>query len=103
MCRCLPGFQLLPVQRACIDIDECQAYPCGEGAICENSVGTFKCQCPSGTSGDPATGCSGTEWEKCTSDTQCKSGETCITGKCVCRRGFDKNPSTGKCEDTIDQ
>ena len=99
MCRCLPGFQLLPVRRACIDIDECKALPCGEGAICENSVGTFKCKCPSGTSGDPAIKCTGTTIKQCSSDANCRTGETCITGKCVCRRGFDLNPSTGKCED----
>ena len=99
MCRCLPGFQLLPVRRACIDIDECKALPCGEGAICENSVGTFRCKCPSGTSGDPAIKCAGALIKQCSSDANCRPGETCITGKCVCRRGFDLNPSTGKCED----
>ena len=30
---------------------------------------------------------------------QCKPGETCVSGACVCRRGYDRNPATGACED----
>ena len=106
MCRCLPGFQLLPVQRACIDINECESptSPCGQGAFCENTIGSFRCKCPSGLSGDPSRGCSPTSQaltKKCRSDSQCRSGETCITGtgECVCRRGYDVDPLTGKCQD----
>ena len=105
MCRCLPGFQLLPVQRACIDIDECKASPCGVGAFCENAVGTFKCKCPAGTSGDPTRECTltspATSRTACKADSECQPGETCISasGECVCRRGYDRNPKTGKCED----
>ena len=103
MCRCLPGFQLLPVQRACIDINECEAptSPCGAGAFCENTIGSFRCKCPAGLSGDPSRGCTGSLTQKCRSDSQCRSGETCITarGECVCRRGYDRNPLSGKCED----
>ena len=74
MCRCLPGFQLLPIQRACIDVDECKANPCGQGALCENSIGSFRCKCPAGTSGDPSRQCvpTGALVVKCSSDSQVK-------------------------------
>ena len=78
MCRCLPGFQLLPIQRACIDVDECKANPCGQGALCENSIGSFRCKCPAGTSGDPSRQCvpTGALVVKCSSDSQVKQSLT---------------------------
>ncbi|CEL93535.1 unnamed protein product [Vitrella brassicaformis CCMP3155] len=62
-CRCHPGYTL--VNGTCQDVDECleaerqwEAFladpegampprmPCPEGAICNNTPGTFECQCP---------------------------------------------------------
>ncbi|CAB4059875.1 unnamed protein product [Lepeophtheirus salmonis] len=102
LCQCLPGFQLLSGQNACIDIDECLSKPCGENAICENSIGSYFCKCPSGTkSKDPKRfGCTGTLVEsQCKSDSDCSNGETCVQAKCVCQRGFDRDDRSGKCID----
>ena len=80
-CRCIPGFQLSASRKSCIDIDECQGNPCGDNAICENIVGSFLCKCPSGASGDPSKKCSGGLTLRCSSDSACKDGETCISGR----------------------
>jgi hypothetical protein len=52
---------------AALDIDECEASPCGQYATCENGpllgkvsdpiVGGFKCTCEDGYEGDPYAGC----------------------------------------------
>ena len=60
-----------------LDIDECKAKTssCGPGAFCENTVGSFRCKCPAGTTGDPTKGCQGTIAQKCRSDSQCRTGK----------------------------
>ena len=34
--------------KECIDLDECQSSPCGDGGICSNLDGSFQCDCESG-------------------------------------------------------
>jgi alpha-tubulin suppressor-like RCC1 family protein len=56
-CVCDPGFT--GDGQLCLDIDECseQTDNCHATAACTNSPGSFSCACPSGTIGDPFTGC----------------------------------------------
>ncbi len=105
-CQCLPGFTLSSTRRSCVDVDECSAAgACGKNAICQNSVGSFTCKCPAGAEGDPydtIKGCIiGQRTIPCTNEANCSGGgQTCLGGRCVCRRGFitDEN-NLGQCVD----
>lgn len=60
-CICPRGF-ILTSDGLCRDINECeqQTFPCGPGAQCINTAGSFKCSCPPTNSGDPyGEGCFG--------------------------------------------
>lgn len=83
-CTCLPGFQDKG-PAGCVDIDECLENPCGQNAICINEIGTFKCECPPGMTGDPFIGsCIGTILEACQKDEDCSYDLACLpSGKCV--------------------
>lgn len=50
-CFCQNGF--IAQGASCADIDECQAQPCGQFAVCTNSPGGFHCECESGYVGAP--------------------------------------------------
>lgn len=56
-CVCDKGFT--GDGQLCLDIDECseQTDNCHATASCTNNQGSFSCACPSGTVGDPLTGC----------------------------------------------
>ncbi|KAK5985178.1 NIDogen (Basement membrane protein) [Trichostrongylus colubriformis] len=58
-CECLPGFQAVhdtesPLGWKCQDLDECQRgdHTCNRNAVCENTEGSFTCQCRPGYTGD---------------------------------------------------
>lgn len=60
-CVCPRGF-VLTSDGFCRDINECdqQTFPCGPGAMCVNTAGSYKCSCPPSSSGDPyGEGCFG--------------------------------------------
>ncbi|CAB0029718.1 unnamed protein product, partial [Trichogramma brassicae] len=107
-CLCKAGFTGRPgVKDGCRDIDECTANPCPAGAVCNNEAGSYSCQCPSGTIGDPYNG--GCEQSRlphvCGPNTPCPAGEQCIKDEfaggrvCICQRGFTRDSETGKCRD----
>ncbi|AKT37438.1 EGF domain-containing protein [Chondromyces crocatus] len=56
-CVCDEGY--LGDGQSCEDIDECfdRLDDCHPSATCSNTEGGFTCACPSGTVGDPYTGC----------------------------------------------
>ncbi|KAH3813031.1 hypothetical protein DPMN_141479 [Dreissena polymorpha] len=35
----------------CTDNNECDRFPCGNGATCINTLGSYYCNCPAGFSG----------------------------------------------------
>ena len=45
-------YCLLNVTFLIIDIDECKTDKCNHDATCENTVGSYKCTCKEGYSGD---------------------------------------------------
>ena len=101
-CMCDQGYQPLgPGRQGCIDINECAGKPCGEGAFCENTQGSYRCKCPTGLSGDPNLGCKAEDNAvllQCSDASPCPRGELCSQGKCVCQRGFEREAS-GVCRD----
>ena len=70
--------------------DECRNNPCGPKARCLNEPGSYKCQCPKGTRGDPyTTGCVGSSRTECNEDEDCPGQLACEGNVCVnpCRQG----------------
>ena len=53
-CVCPRGFTLL-ADGSCVDVNECEQhkFPCGPGALCLNTVGSYQCSCPPKTTGSP--------------------------------------------------
>lgn len=104
-CICSPGFT--GSSNGCIDIDECAGNPCPSGAVCKNQPGSFSCQCPGGTAGDPyIEGCVKTGAPQgCSDENPCPTGEQCViedfTGEslCICVTGYVRDKQTGLCRD----
>lgn len=118
VCYCQPGFTGNPLTQ-CEAIDFCRDVPCGPGARCRNSKGTFQCTCGRNLVGDPYNeGCRPAV--ECLSDDDCPASAACVQlkgepkcqdvcedvscgrnavclaeqhqAKCGCRPGYDGNP-----------
>ncbi|MED6274685.1 hypothetical protein CHARACLAT_018814, partial [Characodon lateralis] len=96
------------------DIDEClvRTHNCGEGFVCENTVGSFHCnpklKCVSGFTQDSHGNC--IDINECSSLSEpCTSGSTCINTvgsytcqpkTIMCNQGYNSSPDGTKCVDT---
>ncbi|KAM4740604.1 fibulin-2 isoform 2-T2 [Anableps anableps] len=112
-CSCFPGFSLMTDRKTCRDIDECSVgtHNCGEGLVCENTVGSFSCnpklKCISGFTLDSHGNC--IDINECSSLSEpCTSGSTCINTvgsyTCqqkiiMCNRGYHTSSDGTKCVD----
>lgn len=93
-----------------IDIDECTANPCHPQAECENLLGSFKCSCPSGFTGDGIKECMNPLERSCENvagfcgrveHTACLSVRIfngSLSSVCECEPGFRFNKELNKCE-----
>lgn len=72
--------------------DKCKDVTCGANATC--NAGTGECECNTGYTGDPLTGC--TLADPCANVT-CGANATCDagTGECECDFGYIGDPETG--------
>lgn len=107
-CLCGEGFNGHPSQPGgCVDINECTDNPCQNGALCSNTPGSFSCQCPSGSLGDPyREGCTKQAITlSCNENNPCPLGEHCVidsyssTSVCICRQGYTRDLKSGQCVD----
>lgn len=65
-------------------IDFCADAPCGSGARCDNSRGSYKCFCPVGTVGDPY-------HDGCHAPVECSHDEDCpAAAECTQTNGVPK-------------
>ncbi|XP_073253383.1 adhesion G protein-coupled receptor E2-like [Porites lutea] len=56
LCRCKTGYNQGANNKLCVDVNEClNPIACIEPATCENTVGSYKCNCPSGWVQKPGT------------------------------------------------
>lgn len=89
------------------DINECQTNPCGENAICKDTVGSYTCVCKEDYTGDPYRGC--TDINECvTLEKPCGAHAICenaVPGyNCICPQGYQANPTPQvACEQVIVQ
>ena len=81
-CSCNSGWEDTsdgsdPAQPVCANRNECIGFVCNSLATCEDTVGSFVCNCPAGYSGDGITGCSNID--ECTQDpSPCTAPAVCI-------------------------
>ncbi|XP_022241756.1 fibrillin-1-like [Limulus polyphemus] len=78
LCVCPRGFVMMP-NGICRDLNECDQvpFPCGQGAQCFNSEGSYICKCPWGTVGEPNFGGCKTLEGDCLVDDDCPSNQAC--------------------------
>eukprot|EP00794_Sanderia_malayensis_P007138 gene7138-7943_t len=102
-CDCNPGFQLAQDGKSCVDLDECDRYaPCGALSTCENTVGSFKCNCFSGLTNDPNDGTKCIDINECNTnrggcDHYCTN--TFRSYQCSCKPKYHLGPNKHTCLD----
>lgn len=105
-CLCTEGFTGTSGQ-GCTDINECVGNPCPGGAVCSNIPGSYSCQCPGGSLGDPYKGgCAKADLTfSCNEQNPCPTGENCVTDSytgnsvCICRQGYVRDQDADQCRD----
>lgn len=95
---CKDGYIGTNPYDGCADIDECTLpSSCGQGAICTNLEGSYRCDCPEGFVGDAHSVLGCTDLDEC-ARTPCGRNAHCINEvgsfKCACPEGFVGDPST---------
>ncbi|KAK8459650.1 hypothetical protein SEVIR_2G181650v4 [Setaria viridis] len=49
VCNCSQGYEGNPyIPDGCKDVDECKGRPCPSDGVCRNTVGAYRCSCPTG-------------------------------------------------------
>ncbi|KAG8286305.1 hypothetical protein J6590_062808 [Homalodisca vitripennis] len=102
------GFQYSDAYHRCIDVDECTEpeSPCDSNQVCENTMGSYSCQCKSGFQLDSITQAC-IDINECQVDLHnCLPSQRCDNTigsfQCVrytsCGTGYTLNAQTGLCE-----
>lgn len=105
--QCHLGTEYNLLLRACVDIDECATDPCKNLEVCENTQGSYQCQCQPGYHREETDG-------DCQDLNECQLGQhSCATtqrcdntiGSYACTRiagcgtGYTLNHNTDQCDD----
>uniref|UniRef100_A0A667Z5D2 Fibulin 2 n=1 Tax=Myripristis murdjan TaxID=586833 RepID=A0A667Z5D2_9TELE len=101
---CSRGYHASPDASRCIDVDECQSnlHRCGEGQLCHNLPGSYRCDCQTGYQYD-------TFRRMCVDVNECwrypgrLCAQTCENTpgsyECSCTAGFRLSSDGKNCED----
>ncbi|XP_061779613.1 fibulin-2 [Nerophis lumbriciformis] len=101
---CTRGYHSSPDGSSCIDVDECEsgAHRCGEGQLCHNLAGSYRCECQTGYQYDSFR-------RTCTDVNECwhYAGRVCAqtcdntpgSFQCSCTAGFRLSSDGNNCED----
>ncbi|PNI18364.1 FBN3 isoform 4 [Pan troglodytes] len=100
-CECTRGYKLSP-GGACVDIDECDRQPCGNGT-CKNIIGSYNCLCFPGFVVTHNGDC--VDFDECTTlvGQVCRFGHCLNTAgsfHCLCQDGFELTADGKNCVDT---
>ncbi|ERE77893.1 latent-transforming growth factor beta-binding protein 3 [Cricetulus griseus] len=103
-CHCNPGYRSHPQHRYCVDVNECEAEPCGPGrGICMNTGGSYNCHCNRGYRLHVGAG-----GRSCVDMDECEAGNVCSNGicantpgsfQCQCLSGYHLSRDRSHCED----
>ncbi|XP_059158121.1 uncharacterized protein LOC131942326 [Physella acuta] len=98
--NCPDGYKLNLNKTKCEDVDECKTKPCGTNALCENTYGSFICNCPEGFRKSGKLNCN--DINEC-SEKLDNCDQICSNNvgsfDCGCFNGFSRR--NGKCEQTV--
>ncbi|XP_037095237.1 fibulin-2 isoform X1 [Syngnathus acus] len=101
---CSRGYHTSPDGTTCIDVDECQsgAHQCGDGQLCHNLAGSYRCECQTGYQYDSFR-------RMCVDVNECwhypgrLCAQTCENTpgsyQCSCTTGFRLSGDGNNCED----
>uniref|UniRef100_A0A8C5A1G9 Fibulin 2 n=1 Tax=Gadus morhua TaxID=8049 RepID=A0A8C5A1G9_GADMO len=101
MLICSRGYHASPDGASCIDVDECQnnLHRCGDGQLCNNLPGSYRCDCQPGYQYDSYR-------RTCVDVNECLAnpcGQECAnmygSYQCYCKQGYHLREDGHTCED----
>ncbi|XP_039624946.1 latent-transforming growth factor beta-binding protein 3 isoform X1 [Polypterus senegalus] len=105
-CHCNTGYHPHSQRKYCVDINECDADPCGSGrGLCLNTGGSYTCHCNSGYQLQTINGApTCVDINECDKHKMCGEGGHCVNlpgyYKCECYSGYkSKSHRQNVCED----
>uniref|UniRef100_A0AAV2M0K3 Fibulin 2 n=1 Tax=Knipowitschia caucasica TaxID=637954 RepID=A0AAV2M0K3_KNICA len=101
---CSRGYRSSPDGSRCVDVDECEGglHRCGEGQLCHNMAGSYRCECQTGYQYD-SFGKTCVDVNECWRYPGRLCAQTCDNTpgsyRCSCTAGFRLSGDGNNCED----